>query len=402
MKSKIKTFVLICLLSTSLALPAEAADLPDVVRVLFDNWKTQSQIEPTYDSINDDGSGNIIINKLSVAKAPGDGNPGMKMTIDEIGLMGVSDEGNGLYAIDTASFTGINMALVDSAGAAFTVSMPKGSVESWYVKDPGDSPAPETALRASMNVARKMSSGPITIETMGHTITSDGYVSTWDGDPITGAGNFTGKLANVVIPESALTQIDPSGSLKQLGYSSLTFDIEGDGKMDIAQDKIGLSFNFAYIGKDMGALRFSVGANDIPIGVYGELQNARAAGKEPDFAALMPELQNVLLSGLTLRFEDNSITKKVLPMAAAMQGMDEAAMVANAGAMLQLGLTQLNNQVFTDQAVSAVNSFLKNPGSITIEVKPAAPIKVQELMTLNPAAPGEAITKLGVSVTAND
>jgi hypothetical protein len=253
-----------------------------------------------------------------------------------------------------------------------------------------------------MNVAKKMSSGPITIESAGYTITADGYQSTWDGDPATGAGVFTGKLSNVVIPESAMAQIDPAGSLKQLGYSGLTFDLEGDGKLDIAGGKMGGVVNFAYVGRDMGTFRFSAGASDIPLAVYGEMQKARSSGKEPDFAALMPELQNISLSSFTFRFEDNSITKKVLPIVAATQGMDEPTMVASAGAMLQLSLMQLKNQAFTDQVVSAVNNFLKNPHSFTLTVKPAAPIKVQELMTLNPADPGEAISKLGVSVTAND
>ena len=117
---------------------------------------------------------------------------------------------------------------------------------------------------------------------------------------------------------------------------------------------------------------------------------------------MLPELQNVSFSGFTFRFEDNSITKKVMPLIAAMQGMDEAAMVANAGAMVQMGMMQLNNQAFTDQVVEAINGFLKDPKSLTISLKPAAPVKVIDLMTLNPANPGEAIEKLGVGVTAND
>jgi hypothetical protein len=117
---------------------------------------------------------------------------------------------------------------------------------------------------------------------------------------------------------------------------------------------------------------------------------------------LMPQLMNVSLSGFKMRFEDASITKKVLPLIARMQGMDEAAMVANAGAMMQLSLMQLKNQAFTDQVVGAVNSFLKDPKSITISLAPAAPIKVQQVMTLDPSNPGAAIDTLGVSVTAND
>ena len=99
-----------------------------------------------------------------------------------------------------------------------------------------------------------------------------------------------------------------------------------------------------------------------------ELQTAQKTGRPPDFNMLMPQLMNVSLSGFKMRFEDASITKKVLPLIARMQGMDEAAMVANAGAMMQLSLMQLKNQAFTDQVVGAVNTFLKDPKSFTMSL----------------------------------
>jgi hypothetical protein len=253
-----------------------------------------------------------------------------------------------------------------------------------------------------MSVARRMASGKIIVNTMGQTITADGYEATWDGDPVTGAGSFNTKLSNVVIPEQAVAMMDPTGTLKGLGYATLAFDIAGDGKLAVEGDQVGFDFSFAYIGRDMGTFRFGASASEIPMAVFGELQKAQTAGKEPDFAALMPEVQKINLNGVQLRFEDASITKKLLPMLAAMQGMDEATMVANAGAMVQVGLMQLNNQAFTEQVVAAVSSFLQDPKSITVALKPAAPVTVMELMTLNPADPGAAIGKLGVTVTAND
>jgi hypothetical protein len=154
--------------------------------------------------------------------------------------------------------------------------------------------------------------------------------------------------------------------------------------------------------KDMAGLTFSYGASDIPIAVMAEMQAAQKSGRPPDFNMLMPQLMNVSLSGFTVRFEDASITKKVLPIIAQMQGMDQAAMVANAGAMMQLSLMQLRNQAFTDQVVAAVNSFLKDPKSFTVSFKPAAPVKVEQVMALDPANPGAAVDVLGVAVTAND
>jgi len=400
MKTLTKTILVVCLAVWTL--PASAAEVPDVVRVLFDSWKTRLPAEPTYESIKDDGSGNISISKLKLEQAAAGGTTGMTLTIDEIRLQTVNERGNGIYEVGDASFAGSKMAIVDSAGTLFSVTVPKGTAAGWYLKDIGDTPAPMEAYRASTTIARKMSSGPMAIEVRGHTITVDGYNSTWDGDPETGAGRFTAKLANVVIPETALAQFDTAGTLKQLGYSDIAFDITGDGEMKVADNKVGLDITVAYIGKDMGVVSLSADVSDIPVAALTENLEARTAGRIPDYTALMPELQNVSVSGLSFRFEDNSITRKLLPMIAALQGLDEATMKASAGAMLQLSLMQLGNQAFTDQAVGAVNSFLKDPRSITLEIKPPAPIKVEELMMLNPATPGEAIDKLGVSVSAND
>jgi len=81
---------------------------------------------------------------------------------------------------------------------------------------------------------------------------------------------------------------------------------------------------------------------------------------------------------------------------------DEAALVANAGAMAQVGLMQLNAPEFSAQAVAAINAFLKEPKSITVSLQPGSPVTVQQLMTLNPNDPGAAIKLLGAAVSAND
>ena len=103
-----------------------------------------------------------------------------------------------------------------------------------------------------------------------------------------------------------------------------------------------------------------------------------------------------------LKFEDQSITKKVIPLLARMQGMDEATMIANTGAMVQLGLAELKNPTFTQKAVEAINAYLKDPRSLTILAKPAQPVTVQQLLALDPNNPGAAIDQLGVTISAND
>jgi hypothetical protein len=402
MKTVLRSSLFLLLATTAFAIPAQAEEVPPVVDAIIKSWETQFKEKPSYEKIDADGDGNVTITNLTANTAADGASPGMKLTISTIILEGVEAEADGLIEVATATFSGSKAEISGPDNQNFTVEMPEGTAEDWYVPVKGDNPTPKEVFRASMSLAKKIKSGELKIMTMGQTITSDGYETTWDGDPATGAGKFTMTLGNVVIPEGAIAAMDPTGQLKQLGYSSLTLSASGDGELTVTDDTFSFSANIGFASEDLAGFKMAFGASDMPMAAAAEMRASRNEGRPPNFNALMPQLMNVSLGNFQFRFEDDSITKKVLPMIAKMQGMDEAAMVANAGAMMQIGLLQLKNQAFTDQVVGAVNAFLKDPKSFTVSLKPAAPVKVQQLMMLNPANPGAAIDVLGVSVTAND
>jgi hypothetical protein len=279
--------------------------------------------------------------------------------------------------------------------------MPSSSAEGWYVKTVSDNPTPADQFRAAMTTIRKMSSGPITLVAAGQTVTSDGFEGTWDGDPTTGAGKSAGTLKNVVIPEAAIAMMDPTGTVKSLGYSSLAFDFGAQGTTTNDGTNFGLDFDTFFAGKNIGTLKVGAALSGIPLAAVATLQKTQP-GTEPDVNALMPQFMGAQLGRFTLRFEDASITKKILPLVAQMQGMDEANFIANATAMAQLGLAQLKSQEFTTQAVTAIGNFLKDPKSITISAEPPAPVAAAQLMAIDPGNPGAAIQQLGITIRAND
>lgn len=398
-----KIFIILCLSGTALALPALAQDgeAPAVVQAMLDNFERQTQAEATYDSAEEDGDGNVTITNLVLTKKAAGEEPGFTLKLAEATLEDISEESDTLFKIGSASFSNLTTEIAGK-DFAFTMAIPESSAEGWYVRSLGDNPTPLESMLASSSLAEKMTGGKMTITANGQSVTADGLETTWSGDPNTGSGTYAMTVTNIAIPESLIALADQGGMLKQLGYTSLSFDISGGGKTEMTGETVKYDVNFGIAGRDMAALKFNVNAGDIPLAVFAELQKAQAAGKEPDFAALMPQLQNITLAGMSFHFEDASLTSRLLPMLAAMQGMDEKTLIASAGPMLQLGLMQLQNEAFAKQASEAVNSFLNDPKSITITAAPAAPVKVSDIMAMNPNAPGEAITKLGVSVTAND
>lgn len=402
MKNTLRAAAFLLLAATALTAPAQAQDVPPVVSAIFKGWETQLRATPAYDKIETDSSGKVTISNLAATVGAQDPSTTMKLSIGSIALENVAPEANGLIAVGAATFSNTKIEMAGPDNKNVVIEVPTSTLEGWHVSVPGSNPTPLQSFRASMWIAKKMTSGEIKVTAEGQSFKAKGVESAWSGDPVTGAGKTTMSLTDLVIPEAALAMLDPSGQLKALGYSDITLNMTGDGELSVAGDNFGMNGTFGVSGKDMAGFTFSYGASDIPIAVMAEMQMAQKTGRPPDFNMLMPQLMNVSLSGFKIRFEDASITKKVLPLIARMQGMDEAAMVANAGAMMQLSLMQLKNQAFTDQVVGAVNTFLKDPKSITLSLAPSAPIKVQEIMTLNPSNPGAAIDLFGASVTAND
>jgi hypothetical protein len=326
--------------------------------------------------------------------------PGFSLKMADVTFSGITEEAPSLFQVGNAAFNTITLEVTGESG--FTATIPQAGAEGWYIRQLGDNPTPVDQLLATSSFARKMSSGKVSIATAGQALTIDGVESTWDGDPTTGAGTFNVKVSNIAVPETLLAVMDQGGMLKQLGYTSLSFDVTSMSDTKITDDKVSYGFELGFSGRDIANLRMGANFSDIPLAAYAELMKTNSEGKEPDMAALMPQMQQVLVNGASLRFEDASIVNKVLPMAAAMNGMDANTLRASIGPMVQLTLVQLQNEAFTKQAADAVTAFFAAPKSLTIAAQPVAPLKVSEIMALDPAKPGEAITRMGISVTAND
>jgi hypothetical protein len=325
----------------------------------------------------------------------------MSVKTAEVDFTDIKDQGNSLWQIGKATFANTTVQMIGK-DANLDATIPNATVEGWYIRAVPATPTPKDELLSTLTFANKMTAGPITVTTSGQTVKIDSVDTAWTGDPATGTGKFSFKVSNVAVPETTLAMFDTGNMWKQMGYSGLSFDLSTDGDLSPTGDNLAYSFNLSLGARNVGSLSLNAAVDNLPVSAYAEMLKDQMSGKGIDFAAMSPQLQNVEVKGGSVRFDDASITKKMLPLIAAMQGMDEKVLLASIPPTVQLTLVQFQNEALTKQAVDAVTKFLADPKSLMISIKPAAPMKVSDFGTLDPAKPGDAVTKLGVTVTANE
>ncbi len=401
MKLLHKVLTIACLSSAAL-LPglAQAEEVPPAVKAFLDNLERQTSAKPVYDSLKVDGS-NATLTNLTLTKAAKDNDPGLSVKTAKVDLTGISEQGSALWQVGKATFTDTSVELTGK-DASLSATIPNASAEGWYIRALPATPTPKDELLSSLTFANKMTAGPITINATGQTVKIDSIDTTWTGDATTGMGKYAMKVSNLAVSGATLAFFDAGNMWKQMGYDGLNFDISTDGDVTPSGDNLAYSFKLSLGARDVGTISLDAAVDNLPVAVYAQMLKDQMAGKGIDFAAMSPQLQGVEIKGASIRFDDASITKKILPLAAAMQGMDEQVLLASIPPTIQLTLVQLQNEALTKQAVDAVTKFLADPKSLMLAIKPTAPMKVSDFNALDPAKPGDAITRLGVTVTANE
>lgn len=396
-----KVLTIACLSSAAL-IPglAQADEVPPAIKAFLDNLQRQTSATPVYESLKVDG-GNATLTNLTLTKDAKGDEPGLSVKTAQVAFTGITDQGNALWQVGKATFTDTSVQMTGK-DASLSATIPAATAEGWYIRALPASPTPKDELLSSLTFASKMSSGPITINATGQTVKIDSIDTAWSGDPATGMGKFSMKVSNLAVSGATLAFFDTGNMWKQMGYDGLSFDIGTDGDLTSSGDNLAYSFNLSLGARDVGAISVNAAVDNMPVSAYAQMLKDQMGGKGIDFAAMSPQLQGVEIKGASVRFDDASITKKMLPLVAAMQGMDEQVLLASIPPTIQLTLVQLQNEALTKQAVDAVTKFLADPKSFMISLKPTAPMKVSDFSALDPAKPGDAITKLGVTVTANE
>jgi hypothetical protein len=217
-----------------------------------------------------------------------------------------------------------------------------------------------------------------------------------------GAEKFAGDLSLIQDPQSKAV-------IDALGYQNITgsMEIEGswqpsDGKMEFSQYDITVD-NAGTFG-----MTFDIGGYTMEfVKSLQDMQKKMAeqpadADKSAQGLAMLGLMQQLTFNGASIRFDDDSLTNKVLDYVGKQQGMSGKDIANQAKAIVPFGMAQLNNPELTAQVTAAVGKFLDDPQSIEVSAEPASPVPFALIMAGAMSNPLDLPKTLGVSVTANE
>ncbi|TIS04192.1 MAG: hypothetical protein E5X14_22960, partial [Mesorhizobium sp.] len=198
-------------------------------------------------------------------------------------------------------------------------------------------------------------------------------------------------------------------AIQALGYQNISGTVSmagtwqpSDGKMELSKYDISVE-NAGTLG-----MTFNLGGYTLDfIKSMQEMQKKFAA--QPEGAdnsaqgmAMLGLLQQLSFNGASVRFDDDSLTGKVLDYVGKQQGMSGKDVANQAKAIVPFGMAQLNNPELTAEVSAAVNKFLDDPKSLEISAEPPASVPFALIMAGAMSNPLDLPKTLGVKVKANE
>jgi hypothetical protein len=202
-----------------------------------------------------------------------------------------------------------------------------------------------------------------------------------------------------------LMKMDPSSlaAIEALGLQTIKGNIKAVGSWNPADGRLLLkeqSFDFTNIGRLNLTLDISGYTADVSKQINDTLK--LMGNKEASAAAgfsMLGIAQKLTFNQISLRFDDASITNRVLDYMAKQSGATREAYVAQLKAMAPMMVMQLPEPGLQASWTEATSKFLDNPKSFEIKSVQTTPIPLEKMMTGAMALP-DLIKSLGITISA--
>jgi hypothetical protein len=198
-------------------------------------------------------------------------------------------------------------------------------------------------------------------------------------------------------------------TLESMGYSILTGDMSMAGVWEVDTGRINMP-EMALTINDVGRLNTSLDISGYTMEFLQELQTLQGdmVGKENDpnaqqamGLATMGLMQQLTFNSLAFRFDDASLTGKLLEFAGKQQGISGKQMAQAAKGLLPFALGRLGIPALQQQITTAASAYLDDPQNIEIKAAPEAPVPFGQIVGSAMGDPRSLAELLNVQVTSN-
>ncbi|MBD8553018.1 hypothetical protein IFT84_00610 [Rhizobium sp. CFBP 8762] len=387
----------------SMAAPAFALDGADVIGKLNAAYAGNgAKVE--YDAVNVDGdtvtvTGAKIVTAVK-AGAP-DSAPYQPLPIGDVKMDGVKEDGKGGYVVDTVTLPDVNL-----ANPKHTLKI--SDVEISELTIPGDTTG---NTLDNFLFYKKASTGAMVVTEAGKEIASAESSSVTTQKRANNAGiDAQASVSNVKLDLANVGNPKTRDAVTKMGLTNVEGKIDMNANWEAATGKVNLqdlTFDFDNVGKLVVAYDMSGYTLDFAKAVQDAMKNAQASAKPEEAQqalgmSMLGLIQQLSLNAISIRFEDDSITKRALDYAASEQGTTAAELTQSLKAMAPLMLAQLNIPELQNQAATAINTYLDDPKSLLISATPAKPVPFPMIAGAAMGAPRTLPELLGLKIVAND
>jgi hypothetical protein len=369
-----------------------------VVAALCDALGSQIGVRPAYRRVKKAKDGTVTILGLTTEsrEETADTTPGITLSVERIALTGITVEPDGDFDVAEAKLTNVIIFTDEESETPGALRLPEVTVAHLLLKPSGSAAPSPGAIIPLAPLAGTISAENGVISTGGLSLQVGSIHASWQGEPDTGLGRIDFRLEDIHYPASAIRRSDPSGVvLALIGGGDLIFDLWGMGVMTAE----GGTFDSALSARLLGKLRLS---GRFAAGRSTDLVASAPAYSQSDAMIPSPQLSPMTVSRLSVRFEDQSITGKILAMLAAERSVGTEVLIEEAAAAVEQAFANVQNARLVEQIKTALKSYLADPKSFTLTAEPAPPAPVGSVIERIIADPASLLAQFPVSVSAND
>lgn len=330
------------------------------------------------------------------------------MVLDtELTFSGVVENDDGSYFADSLTVPDIDMEFGDDhVGHLTLVDM--------VAEDLWLPPEGQTSADVLLQVVGRMATGPLTLSRDGvEVVKIDGMEAAsefaYDDDDALESISSSLSISNIWADLSTVGEEEPEAGavIAALGLTTVNGNITQSIDWTMADGHLAVN-EFLLDFADIGALNLTADVTGFTPAMLDKIYALQSSDLDPaseeaqakQMMAGMEIAQAMTISGLGIRYDDAGLTPKLLDMFASQSGADRGAFVDGLKTMLPAMIAESGIPALGDLVVPPVSTFLDDPRSLEIAVKPATPTSV---LVLAAAAsnPASLIQALGLSVTAN-